>query len=433
MMQNDLIVERRMIHPLTAYLGGVGSWFASMGLQFVMIPTLVIITLGASASALAFVQMALSIPQLFLLIYAGSLADRSNGRTMLIIIHALAALPPVMLGWLVWFDGLQYWHMVIFAISMGLLSAFSMPTRDGLLTRVTQSNVQKAVMMALLTQFGAQLIGFSLAGLAAPLAGPWALLALQCLALLIGLLSALALPSLPPHDHSGDTKTKAETSDTTGTQNDKDWDDKDWNDRGWKAGFEIVARSDKLYPVMLLMVAVGIFFIGIFMVALPLIVLNVFNGGQFEISIVNLCFWGGTITTILLMLVCRPIRQRGKAMGLSLIIGSLILLCVPVAPNFLVLCVLTNFWGLAAGVNMTMSRTIVQIEAPAYAKGRVLSLYNLGFLGAAPLGAMFTGLIAEWLGPQAATAIFATMMLLFTLWLLTCTPVLKIGSHEDED
>ena len=36
--------------PCRPYLTGVGSWFGSMGLQFVMIPTLVIITLGASAT-----------------------------------------------------------------------------------------------------------------------------------------------------------------------------------------------------------------------------------------------------------------------------------------------------------------------------------------------------------------------------------------------
>ena len=73
----------RLINPLVAYLGGVSSWFASLGLQFVLVPTLAIITLKTSASELAIVQMMFSLPQLFLLLYAGSIADKSNSRLVL--------------------------------------------------------------------------------------------------------------------------------------------------------------------------------------------------------------------------------------------------------------------------------------------------------------------------------------------------------------
>ena len=37
------------INPMIPYLGGIATWFAANGLQFVMVPTLVIITLGGTA------------------------------------------------------------------------------------------------------------------------------------------------------------------------------------------------------------------------------------------------------------------------------------------------------------------------------------------------------------------------------------------------
>ena len=404
-----------LIGPLVAYLGGVSSWFASLGLQFVLVPTLAIITLKTSASELAIVQMMFSLPQLFLLLYAGSVADKSNSRLVLMLIHLLAAMPVAALGWLVYFNALSYWHLIVFAISMGIISAFSSPTRDGILTRVTSRNIQSAVMMALVTQFIAQLSGFVLAGLAAPIAGPWALLALQFIAIIFGLFAAFFLPSLPAIKHQT----------TIG-------DHGHVQDRGWLTGYHIVAESDRLYPVVLSTISVGVFFIGIFMVALPLIVRNVFGGGQLEIAIMNVCFWGGTIFTTLVMLNRRPIRRRWRAMTLALVVGSISLICVGFATSFTAVCIFVTCWGLAAGVNMAMSSTIVQIEAPVQAKARVMALYNLGFLGAAPMGAMITGFVSEWVGAQTASIIFAVCMLCVTAWLSIFTPVLKIDRHEDE-
>ena len=63
------------INPMVPYLGGIATWFAANGLQFVMVPTLVIITLGGTAGDLAAAQVALAVPQVFLMMFAGSLAD----------------------------------------------------------------------------------------------------------------------------------------------------------------------------------------------------------------------------------------------------------------------------------------------------------------------------------------------------------------------
>ncbi len=412
-MTPSLEQPRTRMNPLIPYLGGVGAWFAFMGLQFVMIPTLVLIVLGGSAGDLAFAQIAMSLPQLFLLIYAGGVADRHNGRTMLVLVHIVATIPVTALCWLVWSNQLVYAHIIIFALGMGMVSAFSAPPRDAMLTRVATGNVQNAVMMSLVTQFSAQLIGFALAGLAAPIAGPWALLAMQAFAMVFGLVCAVSLPSIPPIAH--------DPNDATAIP-----------DRGWLTGHHVVSQSQRIYPVMLATIAVGIFFIGIFMVSLPLIVRNIFGGGQLEISIMNFCFWGGTILSTLILLFRRPIHHRGLAMSSALIVGSVTLLIVPFARDFVVLCILAHLWGLAAGVNMVTSRTIVQIEAPAKARARVLAFYNLGFLGAAPLGAFFAGISTELIGPLTTTGLFAALMLAFTIWLLTFTPVVSIVRHEDE-
>ena len=93
-------------------------------------------------------------------------------------------------------------------------------------------------------------------------------------------------------------------------------------------------KSAVMRPVILSSVGTGIFFIGIFMVTLPLIVTDIFDGGQLEISILNFTFWGGTIISTVGMMARRPVERRGRAMMGALIVGCFALMLVPLAPSF---------------------------------------------------------------------------------------------------
>lgn len=399
------------VNPMFAYLGGIATWFVSHGLQFVMVPTLVVVTLGGSGAQLAAAQVALALPQVFLMLYAGSIADKMDGRKILLCVNLLAALPPMALGWLTYSGQVTYGHILVFALCMSATFAFMVPTRDALLSRVTTTHMQGAVMMAMVAQFGAQLLGYILAAAAAPLAGPWALLAMQSAILLLGFAFTYALPDFPPLPHAEDDNAA---------------------DRGWRTGLTVVWHSPVMRPVIISSIGTGIFFIGIFMVTLPLIVTRNFDGGQFEISVLNFTFWGGTIASTIAMMMRRPIERRGLAMIGALVVGCFALMAVPFAPSFTVLCAIAGVWGLAAGVNMTMARTIVQVEAPPKARARVLAFYSLGFMGSAPVGATLTGIATELIGPLVTTFVSAALMLLMMIILSATTPVLSILRHENE-
>ncbi len=407
-----LATPRWGVNPMFAYLGGIATWFTANGLQFVMVPTLVVVTLGGTATQLAAAQVALALPQVLLMLYAGSIADKNDSRKILLIVNALSAMPPMALGWLIYNDLIEYWHILIFAMLMSVTFAFMVPTRDALLSRVTTTHMQGAVMMAMITQFGAQLLGYILAGIAAPIAGPWALLVMQAVAFLIGFIFTLTLPDFPP---------------ITATH-----DDKADDDRGWRTGFNLVWHSSVLRPVVISSMGMGVFFIGIFIVTLPLIVTQIFGGAQLEISILNFAFWGGTIISTVLMMMRRPVERRGRAMMLALLVGCATLMVIPFAPSFPILCAIAGVWGLCGGVNMTMARTIAQVEAPPEARGRVLAFYNLGFMGSAPVGAMLTGFATELFGPRITSFASASLMMLLVLVLIATTPVWSIRRRPDE-
>jgi predicted MFS family arabinose efflux permease len=74
-------------------------------------------------------------------------------------------------------------------------------------------------------------------------------------------------------------------------------------------------------------------------------------------------------------------------------------------------------WGLGAGVVITQGRTLVQAAAPASHRARVLSLFQLGMMGGAPIGALLIGYLTAFTGPRAATVYPAACMLLILAWL----------------
>lgn len=79
-------------------------------------------------------------------------------------------------------------------------------------------------------------------------------------------------------------------------------------------------------------------------------------------------------------------------------------------------------WGTGAGVTMTQGRTIVQMAAPPSHRGRVLALFQLGFMGGAPIGAPIVGVIAYGQGlPTAMLAAVVGMIVVLGVVLATST------------
>ena len=69
-------------------------------------------------------------------------------------------------------------------------------------------------------------------------------------------------------------------------------------------------------------------------------------------------------------------------------------------------------WGLAGSVFINCSRTLFQQAAPIQGRGRVLAIYQLGFAGGGPIGALLAGFGADALGLHTTLVVSATTMLI---------------------
>jgi MFS family permease len=167
---------------------------------------------------------------------------------------------------------------------------------------------------------------------------------------------------------------------------------------------------------------VGLFFIGPFLVTFPLLVHGHYAGDVTTLSIVFMLFPVGTITGSL-VLRARGVTRKGRAALLALASGAAALgfmgLGLPLPALFLaIFC-----WGLAGSVFINCSRTLFQEAAPPALRGRVLSVFQLCFVGAAPVGSLSAGFCNGWIGPLATLELFACAMLalVVSIWLATPT------------
>ncbi len=372
------------------YLAGLGSWFVPLGIQMVLFPWLVAVVLHMDAFAVGVAQAAVMAPSLLFLPLGGLVADRGNARALLLRYHLLYALPPLALAAVLWADGLSYPLLIAYGIAAGAIGAFAIPTRDALLPVVApKGGLPKAVALATALQFGGQLLGIACASTADRF-GAVPLLLLHSGMVLAGCLFVRRLPDPPPHP-----KVRHEGF---------------WRSVG--DGVSAAAKSDQIWPVLLLNFGVGIFYVGPFMAVLPLAIRDHYAGGALELSYMNLAFWAATIVASMALVgLARRLTLRGRLIGGAVLVGAIVLLSLATLPPFPVFLALIFVWGLGAGITMTQSRTVVQIVAPATHRARLMSLFQLGLSGGGPIGAFLTGTICSIWGLKAALLIPALAML----------------------
>ena len=362
----------------TWYIVGVASWFLSFGFSGVILPALVTQVLRAGGGSLTVVQMSNQLPSMVLILFGGAIADRVDRRALLIALYLAGAAFTACLALGVGSGALSLALVISYALGMGTLSAFVIPARDALLSEVWGANLMRAVGVLTLTQWGMQAVGNFSTGLQ-ELIGFGPLIGLQAGILLLGVPAFAQLPRrerLPVAD-----RPKVSPAELV-------------------AGIGEVWRSPALRPVAMLAVALGVFFIGPFLVVFPLLVRDYYGGGTSELGMFLGCFPLGVIVGSLGILARGGLRRKGVAQLAALAVGALCVGTLGLGLPFPAALAANFAFGVGGSVFMTASRTIFQERADPATRGRVLSVYSLAtMVSGGVLGSTVAGLLVVQVGP----------------------------------
>lgn len=428
-------IRRGVFRELPAYLIVQSCWFMAFGLQMVLFPYLITNKLGLNGTELGLANMALAAPSVVFLLIGGVVAERADGKIMLMLLHSLAAIPPLILAFFVHQGWLIYFLMVGYGMAMGTIGAFMMPARDSILNEVVDRRVragsgvtlQRGVAFATLCQFAAQIMGIVLGGYAdkatrmpgflggielGPIPSEHLLYFLSAI-VAFGAVAALWLAKgrRVVTGRSGFTAAFGDIAD----------------------GFRAVRANDKIFTMTLAMFGVGIFVIGSFLVVLPIINKKVFGLGPDGIRDMYMTFWFGAFVSSVVLSFLKNLQRPGRLLLTAQFVGSMVILVMlweGIKDHHEIFLGVVFTWGLAAGVSIAMSRSIVQAAAPKDQLARVLSIYQLGFMAGAPIGAAFMGFAVDMFGPYQIAYVPAIGMGSIVLWMIFKSPIWNMKADE---
>lgn len=381
--------------PLAWYLASSAFFLIPGGIQMVMFPWLVAVYLHETPARVGLAQMATQLPIVLLILWGGLIGDRVDQRRLLIVLQAGLVIPPLIMAYLISADRVVYQVMIVWALVGGTFVAFTQPARDALLTRVAGSDIQRVVTMAVGVQFGVQIVGFAIGSTAVWL-GPAPVLITQGAIMAIAVLATARIPRLPPAPPRQRASALREIGE----------------------GLSIVWRSETIRPAVLMTFAVGVFFAGSYLVVLPLMVRDIYAGSAGGIAMVFAANMLGTCTTIFILMRLGGLARPGRALILGSLVSVFVLALLALELPIWGFYFVVYLWGMCGGVNMTMSRSIVQEASPDTHRARVLSVYSLGMMGGIPIGSVLLGWCVGLFGARHAVLVPVAGMLVAAILLL---------------
>jgi MFS family permease len=380
----------------------VGTWMQTVAQSWL------VYRLTGSATLLGIVGFAAQFPVLILAPIGGAVADIYPRRRTMLAIQTSAMLLAFPLAALTLLNRIQVWHIVVLAVLLGVVNAFDIPVRLSFIAEmVEREDLINAIALNSSMTNGARVIGPAIAGILVSVVGEgWCFLinGLSYLAVIIGLLFITAGKQAPHEHHVSHTQTILE-------------------------GFRFVFNTQ---PVRTLLVLLGVVsFMGMpYSVLMPIFADSILNGGAKGLGILMGFSGLGALFGAITLAGRQGVRGLGTwvmfacgGFGISLILFSL-------SRSFWLSTLFLLPVGFSMMVQLASSNTLIQSMVPDRLRGRVMAVYSMMFMGMAPFGALFAGVLANHLGAPITVAIGGAVCIVGALVFRSQLPQLRAEGRQ---
>lgn len=390
-----------------------------MGLHTVLYPWLVVGVLEQSPSRLGLAQLAVLLPNLLFILPGGVISDRRHRGSWLSLLYLLYSLPIIILIGAALSGELTFSLLLMFGMVFGTVSAFVQPARESLLGYASQDVMHQAVAKVVMMQFIAQGIGFIIAGQLDSV-GLTALLVLQMLMFILS--SVLIRRSHPQLVIANDTAAISTSEEQA--SNEKIIDEKRETLQELRAGFALFLNDKALLHLLLIVTATGFLAFGVYLVGMPLLAREAYQGGAGLYAIFQVTFTMGIVLANLVVSRQKDTFKRpGRLMIISFLGRGGLVAAVALVPNFWILFPVIFAWGAFSGMSMTLGRTILHNQVPHSHRSRAASVYQLCLFAGAPLGAWVCGVAIEQVGLAQTFTVIALLTLVVSIIAATMSPL----------
>ena len=376
-------------HPLfralwTANLASnVGTWLQSVGAAWLMT------SLSSSATLVALVQAATSLPMFLLSLPAGALADVLDRRRLLLFTQSWMLACATALGLVTLFGAATPWGLLTFTFLLGLGAALNQPAWQAVVPEIVpREDLPSAITLQSIGFNIARAAGPALGGLLVAAAGPAVTFLLNA-ASFLGVLLVLFFWRRPARESvlPGERFLGA-----------------------MRTGLRYVRHA----PEVIAVIVRGSSFVlcaSSLWALLPVVAREELRQGPAGYGLLLGCLGIGAVAGAFAL----PHLRRGSSMDGVVAVATLVFtaatLVLAWVPIFWVVCVALLLAGGAWLSLLSSLNVAIQTLVPSWVSGRALSVYMLIFFGGLAGGSALWGLVADRLGVSQALWISAAGMI----------------------
>lgn len=370
----------------------VGNWMQNIAVGWLTLQ------LTHSGTMLGIVTGARYLPVLLLGVWGGLVVDRHDTRTLLTVTQVCFALQAALLTILSWAHLTTLPLVVLLMLLIGFTNVFDNPARQSLISElVDREHLANAIAINSTFINTAKLVGPGLAGIVIAALGVTPCFALDTVSFLAVIVSLLMLRTEQMHPAEREVRAKGQI----------------------RAAVAYVCRTPELRYPMVMVYVTGIL-TWEFPVSLPLLTTSAFHLGPTGYGAAMAVMSAGAVLGGFVAL--RRRRLSTRSLSVSAVIWGALISAAALAPTRAVALSALVFVGSASITFNSSAKTLMQLGAAPQMRGRVLSIWSIGWLGGTVVGAPAVGAVgASWgargallVGGLAATGIGLIVLALST-------------------
>jgi MFS family permease len=381
--RSALSVPNFRIYFASAAAAQTGSWLLRTAQAWL------VLDLTGTPAALALVTILQALPVTILTLFAGILIDRMQSRRLLVYVQIVISVETAIMAVLVLTNTIQYWQVLVLATILGLASAVDFPTRSSIISELVEPRlVANGVALNSALNSAARIVGPGIGGL---LIATWGSGVCFAVTAVVYAFTTLGLFALKGSEFF--PKRLARRTAVLGQLIE-----------GLRYSF-----STPLLAVNMLLAGIYGTFAYNWALVLPLIARFALDTGSEGFGALNMAMGFGSMLGAFLL--ATSIRASLKVLLISALTFGLAMIVLARAPTMTLALGLLALTGVLSVLFNATNNTLLQVEAREDIRGRVLSLYTFLMIGSTPVGAAFTGFVADTLDIRVALTVNAAICL----------------------
>jgi len=369
----------------------IGTWMQNIALSWL------VYRLTGSVFLLGLVGFTSQIPTFILSPFTGVITDRYNRLKIMTFAQVFFMLQAFAMAFLVLFNLIEVWHIIVLSIVFGTITAFDAPARQSLVIDLIDDPKDLGNAIALNSAIfnAGRLVGPAIAGVTIAVVGEGICFLLNAISF-IAVIVALWQIKIPVKETDIHPKNFR---------------------KSFAEGLHYTFQSVPIRTLILMLAILSM--IGLpFTVLLPAYAKEILYGGSDTLGYLMSGLGAGALLGAVYMAARKTVLGLSKLLSTSVVILGLSIVLAALSNNIYFSLIVFFFGGISMVLSLSSINTMLQTIADEDKRGRVMSFYAMALLGTTPIGNLLSGTMATAIGISYTFFISGIITVLSGIWLM---------------